>query len=239
MYLAEEYAKATHYYKPDRSRQLQAALSAAIEQALAVQPKQEPEALKPFETVWRWTALKDGKEIYQYSDKGAPSMFSNSAVQLPTQPQPKQEPWGMNQLQTVLDALADAGDYIESDKHEALRQEAIEIVRQMMQAEPVEPMAAVVEVRRTNGPWQRYDVYSALTVAMDTKMRVEGDGIEARVIPLYQATQVPIDPFEKYLKEGWTEMVTVNLVREGVNKHKARELAQHFYMLAAAPKGVV
>jgi len=38
---------------------------------------------------------------------------------------------------------------------------------------------------------------------------------------------------------GWTEMVTVNLVREGVNKHKARELAQHFYMLAAAPNGVV
>jgi hypothetical protein len=25
------------------------------------------------------------------------------------------------------------------------------------------------------------------------------------------------------------EMVTANLVREGVNKHKARELAEHFY----------
>ncbi len=56
------------------------------------QPEQEPEALKPFETVWRWTALKDGKEIYQYSDKGAPSMFSKSAVQLPTQPKPRHEP---------------------------------------------------------------------------------------------------------------------------------------------------
>jgi hypothetical protein len=30
------------------------------------------------------------------------------------------------------------------------------------------------------------------------------------------------------------EMVTVNLVREGVNKHKARELAEHFYSLSAA-----
>jgi hypothetical protein len=30
------------------------------------------------------------------------------------------------------------------------------------------------------------------------------------------------------------EMVTANLVREGVNKHKARELAEHFYPLAAA-----
>jgi hypothetical protein len=30
------------------------------------------------------------------------------------------------------------------------------------------------------------------------------------------------------------EMVTANLVREGVNKHKARELAEHFYSLAPA-----
>ena len=28
---------------------------------------------------------------------------------------------------------------------------------------------------------------------------------------------------------AWMEMVVANLVREGVNKHKARELAQHFY----------
>ena len=30
---------------------------------------------------------------------------------------------------------------------------------------------------------------------------------------------------------SWMEMVTANLVREGVNKHKARELAEHFYNL--------
>jgi hypothetical protein len=30
---------------------------------------------------------------------------------------------------------------------------------------------------------------------------------------------------------SWVEMVTANLVREGVNKHKARELAEHFYGL--------
>jgi hypothetical protein len=34
---------------------------------------------------------------------------------------------------------------------------------------------------------------------------------------------------------SWTEMVTANLVREGVNKHKARELAEHFYSLAQRP----
>lgn len=31
--------------------------------------------------------------------------------------------------------------------------------------------------------------------------------------------------------QEWLEAVTVNLVREGVNKHKARELAQHFHSL--------
>jgi hypothetical protein len=31
---------------------------------------------------------------------------------------------------------------------------------------------------------------------------------------------------------SWMEMVTANLVREGVGKHKARELAEHFYGLA-------
>jgi hypothetical protein len=34
---------------------------------------------------------------------------------------------------------------------------------------------------------------------------------------------------------SWMETVTANLVREGVNKHKARELAEHFYGLAQRP----
>ena len=38
---------------------------------------------------------------------------------------------------------------------------------------------------------------------------------------------------------SWMDMVTANLVREGVNKHKARELAEHFYTTPpAAPKVV-
>ena len=34
---------------------------------------------------------------------------------------------------------------------------------------------------------------------------------------------------------SWMETVTANLVREGVGKHKARELAEHFYSLAQRP----
>lgn len=35
-------------------------------------------------------------------------------------------------------------------------------------------------------------------------------------------------PEAKQEPVAWMEMVVANLVREGVNKHKARELAQHF-----------
>jgi hypothetical protein len=34
----------------------------------------------------------------------------------------------------------------------------------------------------------------------------------------------------------WMEMVVANLVREGVNKHKARELAEHFYTSSPAQR---
>jgi hypothetical protein len=42
-----------------------------------------------------------------------------------------------------------------------------------------------------------------------------------------------IDRLKTAAPASWMEMVTANLVREGVNKHKARELAGHFYGLAA------
>ena len=45
----------------------------------------------------------------------------------------------------------------------------------------------------------------------------------ARLVEKAQPAHVPA---------SWMEMVTANLVREGVNKHKARELAEHFYSLA-------
>ena len=44
----------------------------------------------------------------------------------------------------------------------------------------------------------------------------------------------PEQPVQK-VSESWTDIVAVNLVREGVNKHKARELAAHFLTLFAPP----
>jgi len=44
-----------------------------------------------------------------------------------------------------------------------------------------------------------------------------------------------VEPIKQTAPASWMETVTANLVREGVNKHKARELAEHFYSLAQRP----
>jgi len=44
-----------------------------------------------------------------------------------------------------------------------------------------------------------------------------------------------VEPIKQPAPASWMETVTANLVREGVNKHKARELAEHFYGLAQRP----
>ncbi len=44
-----------------------------------------------------------------------------------------------------------------------------------------------------------------------------------------------VEPIKQPASASWMEMVTANLVREGIGKHKARELAEHFYSLAQRP----
>ena len=46
-------------------------------------------------------------------------------------------------------------------------------------------------------------------------------------------TTPPAQPAQE--PSSWVETVAVNLVREGINKHKARELAAHFHGLAQQP----
>jgi hypothetical protein len=52
-------------------------------------------------------------------------------------------------------------------------------------------------------------------------------------------TTPPAQPAPAPVPTSWMEMVTANLVREGVNKHKARELAEHFYGLAPTAQPAV
>ena len=53
---------------------------------------------------------------------------------------------------------------------------------------------------------------------------------EAVITAIKEALAQPLQQAEP---SQWRDMVVVNLVREGVNKHKARELADHF---AAPPQ---
>jgi len=48
--------------------------------------------------------------------------------------------------------------------------------------------------------------------------------INQAITAIKQARSAPVQE-----PASWMEMVVANLVREGVNKHKARELAEHFY----------
>jgi len=59
-------------------------------------------------------------------------------------------------------------------------------IREKLAKPEQEPVAALVEVRRTNGPWRRYSVYDTVAAAEGTKARTDGNGIEVRVVPLYR-----------------------------------------------------
>jgi len=48
----------------------------------APQVEQEPPLFKPYESVYRWVALKDGQAIYQYGSD-CPKLFAKSCVKLP------------------------------------------------------------------------------------------------------------------------------------------------------------
>jgi hypothetical protein len=52
----------------------------------------QPAPFKPLGTVYRWTALKNGKLVYQYGEDGYPQLFAKTAVKLPEEPEPSQEP---------------------------------------------------------------------------------------------------------------------------------------------------
>ena len=61
----------------------------------------------------------------------------------------------------------------------------------------------------------------------------EGNRIAQKTVSdIKQALAQQEQPAQK-VSESWTDIVAVNLVREGVNKHKARELAAHFLTLFA------
>ena len=124
------------------------------------------------------------------------------------------------------------------------------------QPAPVQPVAWVdllkqaEEVVRSKSLWKKY--IDGTPLANDIAVWMASFAQEHTTLPAQPAPVQPV-AFEVGLVEwvgnklmatpkttttppaSWMEMITANLVREGGNKHKARELAEHFYSLAQRP----
>jgi hypothetical protein len=92
--------------------------------------------------------------------------------------------------------------------------------------EPLQPGDKLYSGHRWIG-WDIEQVWSERIFGVDMRFENVQDAIKFRnkldeAAPPAQPAPVPVE---------WMEMVAVNLLREGVNKHKARELAEHFYRL--------
>jgi hypothetical protein len=74
------------------------------------------------------------------------------------------------------------------------------------------------EVVRSKSLWKKY--IDGTPLANDIAVWMASFAQEHTTPPEAQPAPVPVE---------WMETVTANLVREGINKHKARELAEHFY----------
>ena len=80
------------------------------------------------------------------------------------------------------------------------------------------------------------DLRQAAQQALETLEEINELSIGENAICLPAEIDTAMDTFRAALEQQaepsqWRDMVVVNLVREGVNKHKARELADHFATL--------
>ena len=82
----------------------------------------------------------------------------------------------------------------------------------------VDTLALIPTLRYTDGGAKLWPAHKA---------KYDTSYVLVYTTPPAQPAHVPVE---------WMEMVTANLVREGVNKHKARELAEHFYSLGLAQR---
>ena len=71
-----------------------------------------------------------------------------------------------------------------------------------------------------------YDQHYPLAVVMEDLRAVLAEDALQRLTDVQQEIEAVLA--QQAEPSQWREMVVVNLVREGVNKHRARELAAHF-----------
>ena len=134
-------------------------------------------------------------------------------------------------LDLALEALELSSVTVDSFDVQRKTQEAITAIKQAL-AEPVQPVMTD-EKGRPISFWGGKSVEPikqpapvAIALNTGTKQGVKWLKNVEHGVNLYTAQPAPA---------SWMEMVTANLVREGIGKHKARELAEHFYSLAQRP----
>ena len=76
------------------------------------------------------------------------------------------------------------------------------------------------------------DIKQDLTTVQEPALVVYQGEIAKSTLPKGFTGVLYTTPPAQPVPASWMEMVVANLVREGVNKHKARDLAEHFYGLA-------
>ena len=96
----------------------------------------------------------------------------------------------------------------------------------------LERLVALVRADERAAPVQEPVAYLCENAVGHKYFRWKKPSSEFKPIALY--TTPPAQPAPA--PSSWTEIVAVNLVREGINKHKARELAAHFHELAQPPQ---
>jgi len=107
---------------------------------------------------------------------------------------------------------------------------AITAIKQSLAAPTVQPTAwpLATEEEKAGGWTLSYKFLESLSDRIDGRPAMET--IES-ILMLTSSLTPPAQP----TPASWMETVTANLVREGIGKHKARELAEHFYSLAQRP----
>ena len=133
-------------------------------------------------------------------------------------------------LKLALAALEKAHHAMQADMAQEEIEDAITAIKAALAQPEQEPVAAYLEVRRPNGPWQRYNLYSSVAVAEDAMRRIEGPPIEVRVLPLY--TIPPKREWVGLTEEDFQPMVHKAMAYYGYNpEHSTLISGAGFYAL--------
>ena len=129
-------------------------------------------------------------------------------------------------LQQALDALLPHSSS-HGNSWRSVEDAAIKAIEQALaQQEQPASVDAYVGAREDAAIWKKRALEAE---ELNRKFIAEVNG------PTYLGEPVKQEQPAQKVSESWTDIVAVNLVREGVNKHKARELAAHFLTLFAPP----